>query len=37
MDSIQVITMKTGPPRLDVEDLLSKLQIGEKIALLSGE
>jgi hypothetical protein len=37
MDSIPVITSKKGASSLDVEDLLSKLEIDEKIALLSGE
>jgi hypothetical protein len=37
MDSIPVMTSKKDPPSLDVEDLLSKLQLDEKIALLSGE
>jgi beta-glucosidase len=37
MDSIPVMTSKKDTPSLDVEDLLSKLQLDEKIALLSGE
>jgi hypothetical protein len=37
MDSIPIIGSKSGPSNLDVEGLLSKLDLGEKIALLSGE
>jgi hypothetical protein len=36
MVSIPVIGFKSESPRLDVEDLLSKLDMGEKISLLSG-
>jgi hypothetical protein len=37
MDSIPIIGSKSDASNLDVEGLLSKLDLGEKIALLSGE
>ncbi len=37
MDSTPITGSKSGPSSLDVEDLLDKLELDEKIALLSGE
>ncbi len=37
MDSIPITEPQSRPPSLDIEDLLSKLDLDEKIALISGQ